>query len=225
MATGHTQINDVLDELSTHVQENPFQYPNETPVVDEIYHRFRNALNTVYLPVDFSTDYGDESKWKVSEAAESVKGKVARLRTEVSFVVDREPFSLNSGNSKRFDLALFADDPPLHMQSKRPGPGDHWDVDNDLTMLCEVKHSRNMTNRLYADKYGARDVEALSEYPGSVDHRIFLFVDWWPKNKNGDEQLTKRIDKLRKNVSDLDHSVTVVYIPRCGEVHHEALGG
>jgi hypothetical protein len=207
---------------------NPFQYGNENTVVPELFHRLRLRLRREYLPVDYRNDYADPANhWRVRVLADRVsdEGNASRVRSEVSFIENEERWTFNrvtdgepQTTHKQFDIAFVASDSPLIMQSKEEGPGNYLDVTNRLSVLCEVKHSKNESSNFYSPKKGARDVRALSQYPGEVGKRVFLFVDWWPCYENGNERYEKHEPRLRENVVDLRHPVETVYLDRNGRV-------
>jgi hypothetical protein len=140
------QFGETLTRLHTDFQENPFQYSTENPVVTSLYCRLNNTLSNPRVPISFNTAYGDN--WRArraEELADTSPGVCSRVVTEGSFIHQGEPWRLNpDGNAARFDLVILADDPPLQMQSKRKGPGNYWDSENPISVLCEVKHSKNM---------------------------------------------------------------------------------
>jgi hypothetical protein len=119
----------------------------------------------------------------------------------------------------KFDLSIFAADEPLIGQSKAEGPGNYWDTETELSVLCEIKHSKNESSNFYAASQGADDVRALAQYPGEVARRVFLFVDWWPVDGNGTRRYDKHRDQLLDNVGKLSNRVDVVYLPRRGKQH------
>lgn len=221
----------VTEELTHDFQSNPFQYGNEQPVLNELYHRLRQSIPQVNLPVRFETDYANIEKWRVKNAARiEDSGETYRVRTEVCFIDEgkRVKSPALTGDKKmrfrRFDLAIFSISNELIMQSKKPGPGDFWDINNDISVLCEVKHSRNMVSRFYTKKYGVRDVTSLAEFPGNVHKRVFVFLDWWPKDHRENEKYGSRLKNLKKYLpKKLSNPVEVVYIPRMGKVNREII--
>lgn len=222
-------LEEVVDELMKDFQKNPFQYGNEQPVISELYHRLRLKLDRPYLPVQFKTDYADKSKWRVRRSeALGPSGKALRVRTEVAFLEGgkrllwSKKVAGKGAGFKKFDLVVLSKNEKLIMQSKKPGPGDFWDTANSLSVLCEIKHSRNMVSRFYTWKHGAKDILKLSEYPGEVHKRILLFFEWWPFDSKGSERYPELKAKLEKEVaSKLKRTVEVVYIPREGELRKE----
>jgi len=212
----------VLENVISDFQKNPFNYTKEEPVIDEIYYEFRQRLDDTHNNVEFKTGYGNKDKWTVLEATERVKkekegksiGKVCRVRREIKFVKEDE------ARDGTFDLALFRNNSELIMHSKRDGPGDYWDTENDLSVLCEVKHSRNMGSRFYSDS-SVDDIVGLSKNPAEIDERIFLFFDWWPYNKNKNKQYDERRKKLENKLRDkkdkFQKNVEVIYVPRFGD--------
>lgn len=207
---------------------NPFQYGNEDAVVPELFHRLRLRLGREYLPVEYRDDYGDPANnWRVRDMAERVSepGNASRVRSETSFIEDGERWSFErttddgpKSTRKRFDIAFVGSTSPLVMQSKEEGPGNYLDVTNNLSVLCEIKHSKNESSNFYSTKQGARDVRALSQFPGEVGKRVFLFIDWWPRDGYGNERYEKHEQKLRENAVDLCHPVETVYLDRNGRI-------
>lgn len=215
-------FNEAIKEMAEDFGQNPFQYVNEEPVIDELYTRLRKKLPSFFLPVEFKTDCSDESNWKVSEVEERVRkksqpnlGKAARLRREICLIDDGVPIPKQEPQVNHFDVVLFSENnEKLINQSKAMGPGDFWDEKNEISIICEIKHSRNMSNRFYSDKYGAKDVLKLSKLQVETEKRVFLFFDWWPIYKNGKERFQSHIEKLQKNLNDLNKAVTLFYVPR-----------
>lgn len=233
MEKGHEAFDKVVSELATDFRQNPFHYGNEDILVPELYHRMCNLLGNVSLKVEYRRDYGDEDYWRVSDILDRVEetGQIPCVRPEVGFVKDGERWTFRweeNGETmetyKKFDLAVFADDPPLIMQSKEEGPGNYMDTENHLSVLCEIKHSKNMSSQFYSESAGTRDVIALSRYPGEVVKRAYLFLDWWPEYKRGEERFDTHWQKLKENTDGrLDNPVDVLYVSRHGKVNEQKL--
>lgn len=233
MKKGHEAFNEVIGELATDFQQNPFHYGNEDILVPELYHRMCNILDNVSLEVEYRRDYGDKDYWRVANILDRVEetGQIPRVRPEISFVDDGERWKFHwtedretKRKHKKFDLAVFADESPLIMQSKEEGPGNYMDTENRLSVLCEIKHSMNMSSQFYSKSTGTRDVLALSRYPGEVKKRVYLFLDWWPEYKRGEKRFSTHWQKLKKNTRGrLDNPVDVIYAPRNGEIKERKL--
>jgi len=107
------------------------------------------------------------------------------------------------------------------MQSKKEGPGDFWDTTNEISVLCEVKHSRNMASRFYGNS-AKDDIVDLSAYPGRAQNRVFLFFDWWPKYRNKSKRYLAHKDRLKRRVlPSIKNPVDIIYVPRKGELERE----
>jgi hypothetical protein len=233
MENGHEAFDKVVSELASDFQQNPFHYGNEDILVPELYHRMRNLLDNISLEVEYRRDYGDEDYWRVSDIFDRVErtGQIPRVRPEVAFVKDGERWTFRweeNGETKetykKFDLVVFDDNPPLIMQSKEEGPGNYMDAENYISVLCEIKHSKNMSSQFYSESAGTRDVIALSRYPGEVGKRVYLFLDWWPEYKRGEERFGTHWQKLKENTHGrLDNPVDVMYVSRHGKVKERSL--
>lgn len=219
---------DTIEEIHANFQDSPFEYGTEDPLVADLYRRLAENVDDVHRPIEFRTDYGDS--WRVQEAEEIANegtGPVSRIRVEPSFVKEGEPWKFRRetsdgtvGSVKRFDIVILDED-PLLMQSKRMGPGNYWDVHNDISVLCEVKHSKNETlSMIFGGDAGlpAKDLKALSDFPGQVENRVLLFFDWWPKTGQGED----RFEDFRQELTDSSyhegHPVDLLYIPRKGSI-------
>lgn len=209
----------VVRELWCEFRDNPFNFGNEQSVLPELFHRLRENLNEPWVDVVFETDYGKDSR-KVREARNiESPGEVSRVRSELAFVDDGEAWRpSDSGVSFMFDLGVFKRDSPLVMQSKRTGPSNYWDTSNDLSILLELKHSKNGTiSGMGFIKNIASDLWALADYPGRVEHRAFLLVDWWPEDYRGNRRFPQFKDAITTEIDSLPQPVTVTYLPRDGE--------
>jgi hypothetical protein len=224
----------VIEELHHDFQQNPLHYGNEDPLVPELVYRLRRRLDPEYLPVVYRQEYGDaENEWRVRDFWERVEdeGQAARVRPEVLFVHDgdrweyeREINGTTTSTVPKFDLSIFAADESLIGQSKAEGPGNYWDTETELSVLCEIKHSKNESANFYAASQGADDVRALAQYPGEVARRVFLFVDWWPVDGNGTRRYETHRNRLLDTVADLPRPVDVIYSPRRGDQHVFTIG-
>lgn len=219
----------VLSRFHADFQQNPFQYSTENPVVTGLYCRLNEVLSDSRVPISFDTAYGDG--WRANRAedlADTSPSECSRVVTEGSFVENEEPWRLNpNGNAARFDLVILANDPPLQMQSKRKGPGNYWDTQNSISVLCEVKHSKNMTlGGIYSGDTGLhkKDIRALTTFPGTVDRRVFLFADWWPETYDGENRKNAFFERLEEDIDELTHPVDVIYFPRTGDAEYRRIG-
>lgn len=219
-------FNETVDCLHKDFQRNPFQYGNEDPIRPELYRRLCRSLSSTWVDVEYALDYGDSDKWRVAEIHDRVGqlGRASRVRVEVSFIHEKERWRTGKNRTaKQFDLVVF-EDAILKMQSKAEGPGNYCDSSNRISVLCEIKHSKNESDNFYAENGGVGDIIALSQYPDEAEHRVFLFFDWWPRYKRGDERYERHWPKLKKNVKgELDQPVETVYLPRTGELRRETL--
>jgi hypothetical protein len=203
----------VTQSLFEDFQRNPFDYGTEDVFVPDLYRRLRVELAEVLVPVTFGRKAGNDS-WKVKEATTlESKGAVSRVRPEVRFVHED---GIWRDGGVAFDMVVFAPTAALRMQSKRTGPSNVWDTENEVSVLCEVKHSKN--GSIEFDKL-TKDVTTLASLPCAVGRRVLLFVDWWPTYHNGDSRL-ERVDEWAQTLSTEDgrsNPVTVEYLPRGGE--------
>ena len=208
-----------FDELKSDFQRHPFDFGNEDMILPEFYHRLQHAVDDVRLEVEFHTDYGDGSSKVNQAAAIEEKGTVSRIRTEAAFVHDGSGWKPeNRDTTFRFDLAIFDNESPIVMQSKRTGPSNYCDSGNQLSVLAEIKHSKNLSGGdFYHESKGVSDIVALSTFPGEVDRRQFIFFDWWPEYQNGERRYDTYFEKLIENLPELDEPVQVDYIPRSGD--------
>ncbi|NGM71384.1 hypothetical protein G6M89_20710 [Natronolimnobius sp. AArcel1] len=208
-----------LQNLHSDFQANPFEYGNEDMILPELYHRLKLELDQTRLPAKFGVEYGDDS-WKVQKASESTEaGEVTRTRTETAFIHDSDSWiPSNRSMTFKFDLTIFSESESLLLQSKRTGPSNYFDSGNEISVLAEVKHSKNLSgNDFYSQEKGISDIVALSEFPGEVHERTFLFFDWWPEYQDGTERFSKYKSKLLAQLPTLSSPVTIRYLPRIGD--------
>lgn len=217
-----------IEELHDDFQRNLFQYGTEDPVVAELYRRLSSNIADRTRSIQFKSESGDN--WRATEGeqfAASDGGSASRLRVEPTFVHQGTPWEFERetddgvvSSVKRFDLAIL-DHNPLVMQSKRRGPGNYWDTDNDISVLCEVKHSKNETlSMIFGGDTGlpAKDLKALSDYPGPVQSRVLVFFDWWSTDADGNARFDEFHEQLRDTGYHTGHSVDVLYVPRTGSL-------
>ena len=223
----------LIDEIHTDFSDNPVNYGNEDPVIPELIHRLRQKIDVDYLPVEYRQEYADNDQWRVRDFSTRVDniGQATRIRPEVLFVHEGERWKYErtlAGEIKstvpKFDLVVFNPEPPLIAQSKAEGPGNYWDTENDISVLCEVKHSKNESSNFFAESNGADDVQALSQYPGSVERRVFLFFDWWPIDGNQSHRYERHRDRLIENVGTVSEPVDVIFLSRIGDYHTFTIG-
>ena len=226
MTRDANSFNEAVGWLHNDFQQNPFQYGNEDPIRPELYRRLCHSLSSTRVDVEYERDYGDFDQWRVAEIHDRIDqtGRASRVRVEMSFIHEGERWRTRERQTaKQFDLVVF-EDATLKMQSKAEGPGNYCDSSNRVSVLCEIKHSKNESDNLYAENGGAGDIIALSQYPGEVEHRVFVFLDWWPRYKRGDKRYERHFGKLAENVEgELDQPVETVYVPRTGELRRETL--
>jgi hypothetical protein len=120
---------------------------------------------------------------------------------------------------------VFSSGTSLIARSKDEGPGNYWDTENEISILCEIKHSKNESSNFYGATQGADDVRALANYPGEVDQRVFLFLDWWPIDGNGRQRYQNHHDRLSDEVEALPRPVDIIYISLHGDIRRATLGG
>jgi hypothetical protein len=218
----------VVDEIGADFAANPLQYGNEDMVVPEFVYRLRQRIDPEYLPVEYRQAYADHEKWRVRDFRDRIEsvGSASRVRPEVGFVEDGERWRYErridgevSSTNPKYDIVVFGPNRPLVGQSKKEGPGNYWDLQNDIAVLCEAKHSKNEASNFYAPSQGADDVRALARYPGQVGRRVFVFFDWWPVDGNGHRRYSDHRERLLENVGAVANPVDVVYLSRTGDHH------
>jgi hypothetical protein len=126
----------------------------------------------------------------------------------------------------KFDIVLFEQDPEdLYLQAKAEGPGELFELPAPISVICEIKHSKNTaSSALYGSSGAAEDVSRLSKLPTDGEtYRVMVLVDWWPRNGDGHWRYDKTnkfsdgyLGELEDNARELglDNPVKVVYIPR-----------
>lgn len=206
---------DALADLHEELQRYPFHFGNENLLVPELYARLRPALAPPTVELEYRQDHSDLDQWRNRELFDRTDKdqEVPRVRPEVRFYGDG---ALWRGTKRDYDLAVFAADGPAVMQGKREGIGNFVDVDSDLSVLVELKHSMNMSGRFRTG--GETDVTALGEFPGSVGGRYFVFVDWWPFDGYGDPTFESDLRSLAQRLPELDHTVDIGYLPRGDDI-------
>lgn len=180
--------------------------------------------------------------------ATEVDQKILRIRTEVSFVRDGRPVEFtdegkllsamewnheyieqvaqegqtSSPSPATYDFAVFPPaskaSGPLHYQSKFEGFGEYFDTQNHLSILCELKHSKNYRNSSFGSGW-EDDLDRLANYPGEVTLRAFVFMDVWPRRTgrtDGDPRVGRFFDGVKKEYEQSSSVGRVVafYLPR-----------
>jgi hypothetical protein len=141
---------------------------------------------------------------------------IPRVRTEVRFYDD----GIWHGGKTDFDLVVFPADSTVVMQGKKEGIGNYIDIQQtELSVLCELKHSMNMSSQF--QNGGETDIMALAAYPGTVGRRYFVFVDWWPNDGYGNATFESDIAQLEDRLGEVTTRVDVAYLPRDGELQFE----
>ncbi len=103
------------------------------------------------------------------------------------------------------------------MQGKK-GIGNFVDIQRtQLSVLCEIKHSMNISGQFRSG--GETDIQALVEYPGDVGRRYFLFLDWWPRDGYGKTTFEKDVRQLEERIGEAARRVDVAYLPREREIN------
>jgi len=205
-----------IQNLHRDLLDHPFHYGNENPIMPELYRRLRGKLEPETVPVQYRQDHSNMGDWRNREMFNRLEREgheIPRVRPEVRFY-DK---GIWSGSKTDFDLVIFPSGSTVVMQGKKEGIGNFIDLnESTVSVLCEIKHSMNMSGRLRSG--GETDIEALAEFPGEVGGRYFLFMDWWPRDGYGNPTFEKDIQQLRDRLGELDRQVDVVYLPRDGEL-------
>jgi hypothetical protein len=205
----------VLEQIHEDLSKYPFHYGNEHPIAPELYSRLRSELSPPTVELEYRQDHSNKSQWRNRDMFDrlSPDQAVPRVRPEVEFFHHGTRWK---GKKRDYDLAVFNAEEPLIMQGKKQGVGNFIDTASSVSVLCEIKHSLNMSARF---RDGAeKDIQALSEYPGEADTRYFVFVDWWPRDGYGDPTFQSDIRRLRDRLPDEAVSTRIAYLPREGEM-------
>jgi hypothetical protein len=174
--------------------------------------------------------------------------EILRTRTEVSFVRDGFPIEYTddgtllsppeweekyiepvtqerrtpSPSPATYDFAVFPRTSeasgPILQQSKYEGFGEYFDTQNRLSVLSELKHSKNYRNSSFASGW-EDDLYRLANYPGEVDLRAFVFMDVWPRRTwatDGNPRVTEFFTKAKDALGESppDESIVIFYLPR-----------
>lgn len=207
---------DTLRELHRDFRQYPFHYGNENPIMPELYRLLRGQLSPETTQLEYRRDHSDMEQWRNREMFERIEHDdhtIPRVRPEVTFYHD----GIWGGAKSDIDLVVFPPDERVVMQGKKQGVGNFVDAsETRLSILCEIKHSMNMSGQFRSG--GETDIQALAEYPGEVDRRYFLFLDWWPQDGYGNRTFEKDVRQLEKRLGKVDTRVDVAYLPRDGEI-------
>jgi hypothetical protein len=216
-----------IKEIHEDFEQNPLNYGNEDLLIPEMVYRLRRRISPEYVSVDYRQEYPNiEEEWRVRDFADRVEetGMAARVRPEVLFVHEGERWSFersikgrHESTVPKYDIVVFGPDGPMVGQSKAEGPGNYWDTESSVSVICEIKHSKNESSNFYAPGKGADDVRALANFPGNAGKRVFLFMDWWPVDGNGRHRFEPHRQRLVENVGNLPEPVEVVYLSRLGD--------
>lgn len=204
----------VLTQLHQDFKQHPFHYGNEHPIAPELYSRLRSKLPLPTVELDYRQDHSYQSKWRNRKISDNLSQdqRVPRVRPEVKFFHQGSKWI---GTKEDYDLAVFRPDRPLIMQGKKQGVGNFVDTSTPVSILCEIKHSRNESTQL---RDGAEeDIQALAEYPGEAATRYFVFLDWWPRDGYGNQTFQSDMNKIRERLSDVDNT-RIAYLPRRGDM-------
>ncbi|SDG39231.1 hypothetical protein [Halorientalis regularis] len=211
-----TDFEDTLLELHRDFQRYPFHYGNENPIMPELYRLLREQLTPETVPLEYRQQHSDMEQWRNREMFNRVQNdgnQLPRVRPEVTFYDD----GIWGGAKSDFDLVVFPADETVVMQGKKEGIGNFIDAkDTSLSVLCEIKHSMNMSGQFRSG--GETDIQALAEYPGEVGRRYFLFLDWWPLDGYGNRTFEKDVRQLENRLDEVEVRVDVAYLPRDGEI-------
>ncbi|MFC5277360.1 hypothetical protein ACFPM1_01065 [Halorubrum rubrum] len=207
---------EVLHQLHHDFQNHPFHYGNENPVMPELYRQLRIRLSPETVPLTYRQDHSNMDDWRnreMFERLEQENQEIPRVRPEVRFYDDE----IWGGTKTDFDLVVFPEKDEVVMQGKKEGIGNFVDIQRtQLSVLCEIKHSMNMSGQFRSG--GEKDIQALAEYPGDVGRRYFLFLDWWPQDGYGKVTFEKDIRQLKERIGDVSSRVDVAYLPRTGDL-------
>ncbi|ELY58350.1 hypothetical protein [Natronolimnohabitans innermongolicus] len=207
---------DTLRDLHQDFQEHPFHYGNENPIMPELYRRLRTQLTPETAPLTYRQDHSNMDDWRNREMFKRIEREnqeIPRVRPEVRFYDE----GIWGGAKTDFDLVVFPGGNQVVMQGKKEGIGNFVDIEHtELSVLCEIKHSMNMSGRFRNG--GETDVQALAEYPGEVGRRYFVFMDWWPQDGYGKTTFEKDLRQLEDKVGELGCRVDVVYLPRSDDL-------
>ena len=206
-----------LRQLHRDFQRHPFHYGNENPVMPELYRQLRSELSPETVPLTYRQDHSNLDDWRNREMFERLEDEnhqIPRVRPEVRFYDD----GIWGGSKTDFDLVVFPEGTDVVMQGKKEGVGNFVDIQStQLSVLCEIKHSMNMSGQFRSG--GETDIQALAEYPGEVGRRYFLFLDWWPRDGYGKTTFEKDVRQLKQRIGEVDQRVDVAYLPRKGELN------
>lgn len=205
-----------LSALHRDFRRYPFHYGNENPVMPELYQSLREELTPETVPLEYRQEHSDMDQWRnrnMFERLEREGQEIPRVRPEVTFYDD----GVWRGAKSDFDLAVFPTGNKVVMQGKKEGVGNFVDASRtSLSVLCEIKHSMNMSGQFRSG--GETDVRALAEFPGEVARRYFVFLDWWPRDGYGNRTFEKDVRQLEGRMGSVDEHVDVAYLPRDGKI-------
>lgn len=207
---------DTLRQLHSDFQNHPFHYGNENPIMPELYRWLRTQLSAETVPLKYRQDHSNSDDWRNREMFERLEREdqeIPRVRPEVRFYDD----GIWGGAKTDFDLVVFPEGNDVVMQGKKEGVGNFVDIKKtQLSVLCEIKHSMNMSGQFQSG--GETDIQALAEYPGNVGRRYFLFMDWWPQDGYEKTTFEKDVRQLEERIDEIDRRVDVAYLPRAGDL-------
>lgn len=205
-----------LRQLHRDFQRHPFHYGNENPIMPELYRWLRSQLSPETVPLAYLQDHSNMDDWRNREMFNRVEREdqeIPRVRPEVRFYDD----GIWGGNKTDFDLVVFPEGTEVVMQGKKEGVGNFVDIQRTkLSVLCEIKHSMNMSGQFRSG--GETDIQALAEYPGEVGRRYFVFLDWWPQDGYGKSTFEKDVRQLEERIDKIACCVDVAYLPRTGDL-------
>ena len=216
-------FNESVTILAHNFRKHPLDYPSEEPIRTHLYSVLSEIVKPLYKKVSFRPDCDEHAnKPYVKKFMDELKGLThslhsSRIQIEISFrpKIDEKDIS--------YDLAILSDSRnSLYAVSKAMGPV-AWDRDKqEISVLCEIKHSRNEGARRWKDvKTVPQDILRISEFmsvSNKVSMGVILFFDFWGDDDTfakRREEITNEVPKIKENY---DEDVYLYYIPRLGKI-------
>jgi len=127
----------------------------------ELYRRLRTQLSPETAPLRYHQDHSNMEEWRNREMFDRLERdehEIPRVRPEVRFYDD----GIWSERKTDFDLVVFAEEEEVVMQGKKQAIGNFVDIQETvLSVLCEIKHSMNMSGQFRSG--GETDIQALAD--------------------------------------------------------------